>query len=164
MGVLSCEMLTGRLPYIGSNRMEVAYATVNSPIPSAVKINANLPDELDQLLQKILAKDPAQRPQTVRELLALMARLPQRRTSPPGVAAASPLLSATPAGGVVVLPRPGTAASGPDTTSLRALPWPPPPPPPPMVPGSPPPPPTPAGASQIPTLAPVGRGPARPPG
>ncbi len=93
MGVLTFEMLTGRLPYIGSNRMEVAYATVNSPIPSAVKINANLPDELDQLLQKILAKDPAQRPQTVRELLALMARLPQRRTSPPG-AADAPRISA----------------------------------------------------------------------
>src|SRR5437763_13679918 len=89
MGVLTFEMLTGRLPFVGSNRMEVAYATVNNPIPSAVKLNANLPDELDQLLQKVLAKDPAQRPQSVKELLALMARLPQRRTSPPGVTAAT---------------------------------------------------------------------------
>src|SRR5438477_354450 len=93
MGVLTFEMLTGRLPYIGSNRMEVAYATVNSPIPSAVKINPNLPDELDVLLAKVLAKDPAQRPQTVRELLALMARLPQRRTSASGVVAAPPVES-----------------------------------------------------------------------
>src|SRR2546421_291386 len=62
MGVLTFEMLTGRLPFVGSNRMEVAYATVNTPIPSAVKINPNLPDELDALLQKVLAKDPGQRP------------------------------------------------------------------------------------------------------
>jgi serine/threonine protein kinase len=88
LGVLTFEMLTGRLPYIGSNRMEVAYSTVNAPIPSAVKLNSALPDELDQLLAKVLAKDPAQRPQTVRELLAQMARLPQRRQPPPPPAAA----------------------------------------------------------------------------
>src|SRR5258708_6710241 len=79
MGVLCFEMLTGRLPFIGSNRMEVAYSTVNAPIPSAVKLNAALPDELDQLLAKVLAKDPAARPQSVKDLLSEMARLPQRR-------------------------------------------------------------------------------------
>jgi serine/threonine protein kinase len=82
MGVLTFEMLTGRLPFIGSNRMEVAYATVNAPVPSAAKLNNALPDELDQLLAKVLAKDPGQRPQTVRDLLAQMAKLPQRRQAP----------------------------------------------------------------------------------
>jgi serine/threonine protein kinase len=81
LGVLTFEMLTGRLPYTGANRMEVAYSTVNSPIPSAVALNANLPDELDQLLKKVLAKDPNERPQTVRELLGQMAKLPQRRST-----------------------------------------------------------------------------------
>src|SRR5207302_193124 len=55
MGALTFEMLTGRLPYVGANRMEVAYSTVNSPIPSAVALNPNLPDELDQLLARVLA-------------------------------------------------------------------------------------------------------------
>jgi serine/threonine protein kinase len=82
MGVLTFEMLTGRLPFIGSNRMEVAYATVNAPVPSAAKLNNALPDEVDQLLAKVLAKDPGQRPQTVRDLLAQMAKLPQRRQAP----------------------------------------------------------------------------------
>ena len=81
MGVLTFEMLTGRLPFIGANRMEVAYATVNSPIPSAARLNAVLPDELDVLLVKVLAKDPAQRPQSVKDLLAQMAKLPQRRAA-----------------------------------------------------------------------------------
>jgi serine/threonine protein kinase len=88
MGVLTFEMLTGRLPFIGSNRMEVAYATVNAPVPSAAKLNNALPDELDVLLAKVLAKDPAQRPQTVKDLLAQMAKLPQRRQAP---AAAAPV-------------------------------------------------------------------------
>ncbi|HVD48294.1 MAG TPA: protein kinase [Candidatus Limnocylindria bacterium] len=86
MGVLTFEMLTGRLPFIGSNRMEVAYATVNAPVPSAAKLNNALPDELDALLTKVLAKDPGQRPQTVRDLLAQMAKLPQRRQVAPAAA------------------------------------------------------------------------------
>src|ERR1700716_1593933 len=81
MGVLTFEMLTGRLPFIGANRMEFAYATVNSPIPSAAKLNAVLPDELDVLLAKVLAKDPAQRPQSVKDLLAQMAEVPPRRAA-----------------------------------------------------------------------------------
>jgi len=118
MGVLTFEMLTGRLPFIGSNRMEVAYSTVNAPIPSAVKLNAALPDELDQLLAKVLAKDPAQRPQTVRELLALMARLPQRR--PVAAAAAAPSNQ----GGAAVAtaaPRPSAANEPATAANMRAI-------------------------------------------
>ena len=123
MGVLTFEMLTGRLPFIGSNRMEVAYATVNSPIPSAVKINASLPDELDQLLARVLAKNPDDRPQSVRDLLAQMARLPQRRAgaAAPAAGAPSPAPAGPPAGGVAVLPRPATTSPGPDTTQMRGL-------------------------------------------
>jgi hypothetical protein len=158
MGVLTFEMLTGRLPFAGSNRMEVAYATVNNPIPSAVKINQNLPDELDVLLAKVLAKDPAQRQQTVRELLAQMARLPQRRTSAPGVATAPASASA---GGVVVLPSPATAANGPDTAAMRVAAAANPAPPPPMLHGSPPPTQASAGGSTIRTLEMMGVRPAR---
>jgi len=164
MGVLTFEMLTGRLPFAGTNRMEVAYATVNAPIPSAVKFNANLPDELDQLMQKVLAKDPALRPQTVRELLAQMARLPQRRASSAGIAAAAAAsaASSTPSAGVALMPRPASVGGGPDTTSMRAVqPAPPAAPPPPGFHGSPPPTPTAAGASTIRTLELMGVRPAR---
>ena len=160
MGVLCFEMLTGRLPYVGSNRMEVAYATVNTPIPSAVKINPNLPDELDVLLAKVLAKDPAQRPQTVRELLASMARLPQRRIASSSKAASSTpavAVAASPAGGIAVLPKPATSSKDPDTTSIRAVQA----APPPLLHGSPPPTPTSAGGSTIRTLELMGVRPAR---
>jgi hypothetical protein len=158
MGVLTFEMLTGRLPFIGSNRMEVAYATVNSPIPSAVKINAALPDELDQLLARVLAKNPADRPQTVRELLAQMARLPQRRSASAPPAAAAQVPAAAGAGGVAVLPRPASGPQGPDTTSMRAVL---PAAPPPGLHGSPPPTPTATAGSAIRTLELMGIKPAR---
>jgi hypothetical protein len=93
----------------------------------------------------------------VRELLALMARLPQRRTSPPGVAAPAPAAAASPAGGVAVLGRPLTAATGPDTASMRVMTSAPPSP----LHGSPPPTPTSAGASTIRTLELMGVRPAR---
>ena len=161
MGVLTFEMLTGRLPFVGSNRMEVAYATVNNPIPSAVKINANLPDELDVLLARVLAKDPGQRPQTVRELLAQMARLPQRRTSPPSAVAIAAAAAGS-SGAAAVFPRPATAASGPDTATMKAVPAAATPaPPPPVLHGSPPPTPTSAGGSTIRTLELMGVRPAR---
>lgn len=117
MGVLTFEMLTGRLPYVGANRMEVAYATVNAPIPSACSINQNLPDELDQLLAKVLAKNPNDRPQTVRDLLGQMAKLPQRRPSTAATVPPSPAstASAVRAAAVVApasppLPTPAVAA------------------------------------------------------
>jgi serine/threonine protein kinase len=115
MGVLTFEMLTGRLPFIGSNRMEVAYSTVNAPIPSAVKLNAALPDEIDQLLAKVLAKDPAQRPQTVKDLLAQMARLPQRRPAP-GAPVAVPAV-----GPGTAPPRSAMTADPPTAANMRAL-------------------------------------------
>ncbi|HEY1456177.1 MAG TPA: serine/threonine-protein kinase [Candidatus Dormibacteraeota bacterium] len=155
LGVLTFEMLTGRLPFIGSNRMEVAYATVNSPIPSAVKMNPNLPDELDQLLGRVLAKNPAERPQTVRELLAQMARLPQRRSASVP-AAASPVAAGATAGGVATMPRPAPGPTGPDTTSMRVVTV-----PPPGLHGSPPPTPTATAGSAIRTLELMGIKPAR---
>ena len=135
MGVLTFEMLTGRLPFIGSNRMEVAYATVNAPVPSAAKLNNALPDELDQLLAKVLAKDPGQRPQTVRELLAQMAKLPQRRQAPaaaasapfarpplsqPAETAAMRIISATPVHGSPP-PTPSSGSGSGSASALRTL-------------------------------------------
>jgi hypothetical protein len=142
MGVLTFEMLTGRLPFIGSNRMEVAYSTVNAPVPSAAKLNNALPDELDQLLAKVLAKDPAQRPQTVRELLSLMAKLPQRRQAPAGPAS-------------VPFARPPAASQPAETAAMRIISAPS------GVHGSPPPTPSSGSASALKTLEMMGVKPSR---
>jgi serine/threonine protein kinase len=116
MGVLTFEMLTGRLPFIGSNRMEVAYATVNAPVPSAVKLNQGLPDELDVLLAKVLAKDPTQRPQTVRDLLSQMSRLPQRRLS---AGSSAPVPAVVPAASA--FSRLPTSPPAADTTAMKLI-------------------------------------------
>jgi predicted Ser/Thr protein kinase len=81
LGVLIFEMLTGTMPYSADSPMGLVMATVNAPIPSARARNSALPAELDAVLAKALAKDPAKRHQTAKELLAELASLPMRRTS-----------------------------------------------------------------------------------
>ena len=72
--------LTGRLPYTGDSAIEIAIATVREPIPSATAIRHELPDELDQFMLRALAKEPSERPATMAELVALLNKVPQRRT------------------------------------------------------------------------------------
>ncbi|MGH7487501.1 MAG: serine/threonine-protein kinase, partial [bacterium] len=63
MGVMTFEMMTGQMPFKGATAVEVAIASVSSPIPSAAAINPRLPDELDAVLRLAMAKEPEQRPQ-----------------------------------------------------------------------------------------------------
>jgi hypothetical protein len=128
-----------------------------------VSINPNLPDELDQLLARVLAKDRNDRPQTVKELLGQMAKLPQRRPSAGSTVPPAPSLATRPPMTPIAAPaaRPSMASGG-GITPVEPL------PPmqrvtPPMISGSPPPTPT-SGAgssSAVRTLELMGIKPAR---
>ncbi len=112
MGVMTFEMMTGQMPFGGTTPIEIAIATVNQPVPSACAINHNLPDELDVVLRQAMAKDPALRPATVNELIALLGKVPQRRSAvvaavaPSAVAVAAPPRPVTPAPAPAVTPPP----------------------------------------------------------
>jgi hypothetical protein len=71
LGVIFYEMLTGQKPYRGNTAMEVIRKHRRAPVPS-------LPapfGAFDALMQKILAKAPADRFQSARELIAAGAAL-----------------------------------------------------------------------------------------
>lgn len=116
MGAMTFEMMTGSMPYSGASPAEVAIATVSKPIPSATALNPVLPDELDAVLVRALAKDPADRPGSVRELLELLGRVPQRRTVMAAVQAA-PQAPATPA----QTPEPPPSTAGPIGPTVALL-------------------------------------------
>jgi serine/threonine protein kinase len=100
MGVMTFEMMTGQMPFGGATPVEVAIATVNLPVPSAAALNPMLPDELDVVLARAMAKNPADRPASVRDLIAMLGKVPQRRSTAHTVlAAAAP--APTPASAVV---------------------------------------------------------------
>jgi beta-lactam-binding protein with PASTA domain len=61
IGVVLFEMLTGRAPFDGDSAVAVALKHVNQPAPSPRETVPELPPELEAVVLKALAKDPAQR-------------------------------------------------------------------------------------------------------
>ena len=60
-GVILFEALTGRLPFMGRGAGELAEKHCFTPPPRLRALNAALPAELEQIVLRCLAKDPAQR-------------------------------------------------------------------------------------------------------
>jgi serine/threonine-protein kinase len=68
-GVTCYHMLTGEPPFRGHTAFEVALQHVrNEPVP-LTQVRPDLPPELCAVVQKMMAKEPAQRYQTCRDLL-----------------------------------------------------------------------------------------------
>src|SRR4051812_22683716 len=99
VGVVLYEMLTGEVPFKGSYPEAIFYAIKNEePAPVAAKATA-LPDGVDAIVRRALAKDPAQRYQNAREL-AREIRFLQGRSLPVDLrteAVRVPLSAAAPA-------------------------------------------------------------------
>jgi serine/threonine-protein kinase len=67
MGVLLYQLYSGRLPFSGETFAEIlAKQIVDMPEPPSKY--AQMPPELDKLIMRCLAKDPAGRPQTAKDL------------------------------------------------------------------------------------------------
>lgn len=69
MGVILFEMITGALPFLGRNYFELLWKHGNEPPPSMRETNPNVhfTDEVDEIVLRALAKDPAERYQTMEE-------------------------------------------------------------------------------------------------
>ena len=68
VGLLAYELLTGEMPFAGpSPQATMAAQLTRDPVPLARR-RADVPEALSALVTKCLAKDPARRPQTAREL------------------------------------------------------------------------------------------------
>ncbi|MHB8873474.1 MAG: serine/threonine-protein kinase [Myxococcaceae bacterium] len=73
LGVVAFEMLTGGRPFNSRNPLELLALHVEQAPPSMGSRGAELPDALEGLVQRLLAKDAAKRPESaeaVREALA----------------------------------------------------------------------------------------------
>jgi beta-lactam-binding protein with PASTA domain/tRNA A-37 threonylcarbamoyl transferase component Bud32 len=69
-GCLLFELLTGRTPFIGDSPVSVAYQHVVEEPPTASSIASDVPEALDRVTAKALAKDRNQRYQTAAEFRA----------------------------------------------------------------------------------------------
>ncbi len=71
LGVVVFEMLTGSLPY-GGNLAMIYQGHLNEPIPSVFLHVDDLPDEVDEILRKAMAKNPVDRFRKAEHLARLL--------------------------------------------------------------------------------------------
>jgi hypothetical protein len=74
-GVTCWHMLAGQPPFRGESAFEVALQQVRREPPSLAQVRPDLPPGLCAIVHKMMAKDPAQRYQTARDLLKDLLRL-----------------------------------------------------------------------------------------
>jgi len=74
-GVVLFELFTGQLPFTGGTPIEIMTLHLRAEPPAPSLIWPEIPRELEGLILRCLAKDPAQRPADAAELLARVERL-----------------------------------------------------------------------------------------
>jgi serine/threonine-protein kinase len=68
LGIMMYEMLTGRPPYCGTNPMAILYQHLEGKVTPPRELNAALAPELEAIVLKAMAVDPAQRFQSMEAL------------------------------------------------------------------------------------------------
>jgi serine/threonine-protein kinase len=80
-GVMTFHLLTGQLPFKGSSAAELMRQHVASPPPDAAAWEPSIPVALSRLIQRLMAKEPGQRPTAAQVKAELDAASAQLRTA-----------------------------------------------------------------------------------
>ncbi|MFC1596432.1 protein kinase [Planctomycetota bacterium] len=136
LGCTLFRLLTDQKPYHGDTPIKTLLAHVQAPIPSVRELREEVSSELDGVVQKMLAKDPADRQQSMGEVIAELegciqssgSPVPEPPTPPPVVEPATSSSSGGSAlkaflkrlSGGAVAARPGPTMAAEETMAPRA--------------------------------------------
>jgi serine/threonine-protein kinase len=113
VGVVLYEMLTGQVPFTGDTPLEIAMKHLSEVPRPPSELRPEVPHDLDSIVLRALAKDPADRYQSAEEMDADLQRVleglpvdPDTETAATAVLSGAGVLAAAPTS---VMTRPGTA-------------------------------------------------------
>lgn len=72
MGVLFFEMITGQLPYRAQGMIEMAMKHTTAAVPSAKRLNPLVPEILDKVIKRMMAKSADERFKTMTEVQTIL--------------------------------------------------------------------------------------------
>jgi serine/threonine protein kinase len=75
LGVLFFELLTGQLPFEATGIIELAKQHISKPVPSIMRIKSSLPQILDDIVRRMMAKEKDFRYQSARQILQAIEKL-----------------------------------------------------------------------------------------
>jgi len=79
LGVVLFEMLTQQLPFKGDYPPAVMYSITHEETTDLAEIRTDIPDSLLRLFHACVEKDPAERPNSIEEVLSMLSGRVQRR-------------------------------------------------------------------------------------
>jgi serine/threonine protein kinase len=105
LGVILYEMATGKPPFDAETPIAIVFKHIQEPLPPPAALNPDLPEAVEQVILKALAKDPADRFQTAREMVAaLQAAIPETLSGSRTATQATPPKSPTVKAGAASTP------------------------------------------------------------
>ena len=112
LGCTVYEMIAGRPPFLGENMVAVIQQQINTPPTPLSQHNSLCPNHLDALVLRLLAKDPAERPESAGEVLASLESIDDDPAEAAATQAQPQTEEGSPSGGLDNIDSPSQAQEG----------------------------------------------------